>query len=124
MADPVHLPRAVDLKAANKAVSALGARVGALVAVLAASKRLVVKEDGRQVADQLKDAVTDWRTADSPVKAVQDAIGFVRRSRRPMGQAGWSYNYSELGDIQRILLRAAPGRRSPSWEKHGSILAE
>ena len=74
LADPVHLPRAVDLKAANKAgrESPLGARVGALVAVLAASKRPVTKEDGRQVADQLKAALTDWRTVASPVKAVQD----------------------------------------------------
>ena len=38
--------------------------------------------------------------------------------------AGWTYNYLELEDIQLILLRAAPGRRSPSSEKHGSILAE
>ena len=90
MADSVHLARAADLEAANKAggESPLGARVGALVAVMAASKRPVTKEDGRQVADQLKDSVTDWRAVDSPVKAVQDAIGLVRRSRRIMARAG------------------------------------
>ena len=51
LANPVQMPRAVDLKAALKAgrESLLGARVGALVAVLAASKRPVTKEDGRQV---------------------------------------------------------------------------
>ena len=64
----------------------------ALVAVMAASKRPVTREDGRQVTDQLKDSVTDWRTADSPVKAVQDAIGFVRRSRRLVARAGWTSN--------------------------------
>ena len=72
LADPVQPPRAVDLKAALEAgrESKLGARVGALVAVLAAPKRPVTKVDGRQVAEQLKAALTDWRTVASPVKAV------------------------------------------------------
>ena len=70
--DPVQLPLAVDLKTAPKAgrESPQEARVGALVAVLGASKRPVTKEDGRQVAEQLKAALTDWREVISPVKAV------------------------------------------------------
>ena len=53
LADSIQLPRAVDLKAALKAgrESPLGARVGALVAVLVASKRPMTKKDGRQVAE-------------------------------------------------------------------------
>ena len=49
MADPAL---AVDLKASNRAgrESPLGARVDALVAVLAASKRTVTREDGQLVA--------------------------------------------------------------------------
>ena len=86
LADPVQPPRAVDLKAESK----LGARVGALVAVLAAPKRPVTKVDGRQVAEQPKAALTDWQTAASPVKAVQDATTLVRRSRCLMEQAGWT----------------------------------
>ena len=126
LVDSVHLAWAANLEAANKAggESPLGARVGALVAVIAASKRPVTKEDWRQVPDQLTDSVTDWRAVDSPVKAVQDAIRLVRRSRRLMARAGWTSNYSELEEIQRILLGDALGRRSPSWERHGSILAK
>ena len=60
----------------------------------------MAKEDGRQIAEQLKAALTDWRAVASPVKAVQDATSLVHRSRRLMEQAGWTHNYSALGDIQ------------------------
>ena len=98
--------------------------MGALVAVLSASKRPVTKEDGWQVADRLKNAVANWQAVDSPVQAVQDATSLVRRSRLLMKQAGWTYNSTVLEDIQRILLGDEFGRRFPSWETHGSILAE
>ena len=98
--------------------------MGALVAVLAASKRPVTKEDGRHVAEQLKAAQTDWRAVDSPVKAVRDATSLVCRFLRLMEQTGWTYDYSELEDIRRVVLGAASKRRSPPWEKYGSILAE
>ena len=126
LADPVQLPRAVNLRAALKAgrESLLGARMGALVAVLATSKHPVAKEDGRLVADQLKEARADWRKVASTVTAVQDATSLVHRSRRLMEQAGCTHNYSALGDTRRILLGAVPGWRSPSWQKFGSILAE
>ena len=61
--------------------------------------RPVTKEDGRQVAEQLKSAMTDWRKVAPPVKAVQDASSLVHRSRRLMKQAGWKHSFSALGDI-------------------------
>ena len=64
------------------------------------------------MAEQLKAALTDWRTVASPVKAVQVATSLVRRFRRLMEQAGWTCIFSELEE------------RSPSWVKYGSILAE
>ena len=95
-----------------------------LVAVLSSSKRRATKEDGKLVADHLGEAVTEWQTVVLPVQAVQNAVTLVRRSHLVMKQAGWSHNYTPLEDIQRILLGDDLGRRSPSWVKFGSILAE
>ena len=113
MADPDHLTRAVVFKAAPQAGrgSELGARVGALVAVLEAPNRPVTKEDGRQVAEQPKAALTDWRTVDSPVKAVQDATSLVNRSRRPME------------GINTLLLRARGPLTYPSRGRSRTALS-
>ena len=95
-----------------------------LVAVLSSSKRPATKEDGKLVADHLGEAVTEWQSVVLPVRAVQNAVTLVRRSHVVMAQAGWSHNYTQLEDIQRILLGNDLGRRSPSWLQYGAILAE
>ena len=124
--NPLRASQAVDLRAANKAgeASALGARVDGLVAVLSSSKRPATKEDGKLVADHLGEAVTDWQSGARPIQAVQQAVTLVRRSHLVMRQAGWVHNYTQLEDIQRILLGNDIGRRSPSWLQYGAILAE
>jgi len=126
VANPLRASQAVDLRAANKAgeASALGARVDGLVAVLSSSKRPATKEDGKLVADHLGEAVTDWQSGARPIQAVQQAVTLVRRSHLVMKQAGWVHNYTQLEDIQRILLGNDIGRRSPSWLQYGAILAE
>ena len=126
VANPLRASQAVDLRAANKAgeASALGARVDGLVAVLSSSKRPATKEDGKLVADHLGEAVTDWQSGVRPIQAVQQAVTLVRRSHLVMKQAGWVHNYTQLEDIQRILLGNDIGRRSPSWLQYGAILAE
>ena len=81
MLNPLRTSQAVDLRAANKAgeASALGARVDGLVAVLSSSKRPATKEDGKLVADDLGEAVTEWQSVVLPVRAVQNVVTLVRR---------------------------------------------
>jgi len=125
-ADPKLLARAADLEAAYQegGESPLGARVDRLMAVLAASRRSLSKEDGRRAEEQLKASCTDWTKVRYPLEAVQDAGALVRRAQRRMGQAGWLISDSELDEVQRILHGDAPGRRSQAWETYGKLLGE
>ena len=125
--DSTLLARAAELEAAFQegAASPLGARVGRIVAVLAASsRRPLSKKDGQLAEEQLKAQCTDWASVRDPSAAVRDADAVVRRAHRCMSQASWHINTSVLDEVQRILEGDAAGRRSPAWEKWGKLLAE